>query len=630
MGVITRGTSLNISEGGKVSKRWRPVVNSKVIVVIVVIALVCLGIGIALGTGVLPGSRSGSSKGQSGNNGHETTTLPPIPNPSERMPPSISTLRVFKKAAVCSDGPSCAEIGKTILEKNGSAVDAAIATMFCNGLANMQSMGLGGGFLMTIYIKENNTAYTLNAREAAPLNATKDMFKGKPGESTKGPLSIGVPGELKGYWAAHQRFGKLPWSEIIEPSIKLCEAGFNLSMPHHNSIVNNEEYIRKDENMKSWYINEEGYLRNTGEKIVPTNLCKTLRYIAENGGEDFYTGNMSRIIAEDLKEIGSIITIDDLQNYTVKWTDPVQIDFTNGDHLYSVPPPGSGLLLGFILKILDGYNFTRNNINDLENTVLTYHRVAEAFKYAYAKRTELGDPDYVNITQLIENLQSPKFAEETRLRINDTNTSSDSKHYGAVFYNQMNDNGTAHISVLADNGDAVSVTSTLNIYHGSGLTSKRTGIIFNSGMDDFSSDGLINYFGLPGSPNNAIEPGKRALSSMSPSIVTNKAGDVKLVIGASGGTKITTAMAMVIMRVLWFGQNIKEAIDYPRLHHQVFPMDLEYEFGTLQQEIDELAKFGHNMKKFSSYSVICALFKSADGIFANADYRKGGDVYGIN
>lgn len=166
---------------------------------------------------------------------------------------------------------------------------------------------------------------------------------------------------------------------------------------------------------------------------------------------------------------------------------------------------------------------------------------------------------------------------------------------------------------------------------GTASTSKQTGIIFNSGMDDFSSPGFVNYFGLPGSPNNAIAQGKRALSSMSPSVITDRRGDVRMVIGASGGTKITTALALVIMRALWFGQNLKEAVDFPRFHHQIYPMLVEYEYGTLQQYVDGLEKLGHKTKRFEDKgSIICALIREAEQIIANADYRKGGEVYGID
>ncbi|KAF2884624.1 hypothetical protein ILUMI_21545 [Ignelater luminosus] len=548
------------------------------------------------------------------------------PNPRILPKPSHSTLHTFKKAAVCADGPPCAEIGKGILERNGSAVDAAIAALFCNGIVNMQSMGLGGGFLMTIYIRESKSAYTLNAREAAPLKATPNMFKDQAEKAKHGALAVGVPGELRGYWTAHKRFGKLPWKELILPSIELCEKGYNMSLAQSDVLSG----IRNDTLLREWFLEPNGKYKKTGSVIKPIKLCETLKVIAENGGDDLYNGTLSKVLLQDIKDLGGIITQEDLDNYTARWEDSISTEFRSGDHLYTMPPPASGVLLGFMLNILDGYNFTKDSIDGADNTILTYHRIIEAFKYAYAKRTELGDSKYVNITQLLQNLTSAAYANQIRSQIKDNSTSTDPLDYGAVFYNQP-DHGTAHISVLADNGDAVSVTSTVNLYFGAGITSKNTGIILNSGMDDFSSPGFVNYFGLPGSPNNAIAPGKRALSSISPTIITDKNGDVKIVIGAAGGTKITTAVALVIMRNLWFGQNIKEAVDAPRFHHQLYPMEVSYEYGNIQQVISGLEALGHKMKRYRDRgSVICALLKKNDTIYANADHRKGGDVYGLN
>ncbi|KAJ8923066.1 hypothetical protein NQ315_001615 [Exocentrus adspersus] len=529
------------------------------------------------------------------------------PNPTKPLPPSASKMHV------------------NILDRNGSAVDATIASMFCNGIVTMQSMGLGGGFLMTVYIREEKKAYFLNAREKASLNAKSEMYKEDAKLSKNGPLSIAVPGELKGYWTAYKRFGKLPWKDLIQPSIDLCLNGYNMTDHQYMSLFKNKLY--DDPNFKEWFYDDNNKFKKAGSKIIPTKLCQTLKIIAENGGDDLYNGTLSEMLLKDLKEAGSIITKEDLEQYEAEWMDPVTATFNNEDHLYSAPPPGSGVLLGFILKILDGYNFNMSSLESINSTVLTYHRMIEAFKYAYAKRTELGDLNFVNISTLLSNLTSTEYAESIRMEINDTSTSLDPKHYGAVFYSK-GDHGTAHISILAPNGDAVSITSSINIYFGAGFTSKQTGIILNSVMDDFSFPYFKNYFGLPGSPNNEMKPGKRPLSSMSPTIITDKNGDVKMVVGASGGTKITTTVAQVIMRTLWFNENIKEAVDAPRIHHQLYPMEVEYEYGTLQQVVDGLKALGHKLKR-NAGSVVCALLKEAGKIIGNADYRKGGEVFGI-
>ncbi|KAI4456654.1 gamma glutamyl transpeptidase [Holotrichia oblita] len=552
------------------------------------------------------------------------------PNPVTPTKPSGSQLHIFNKAAVCADGIPCAKIGKEIFEKNGSVVDAAIATLFCNGIVNMQSMGLGGGFFMTIYIREEKRAYTLNAREFAPLNTTADLYKSDPKKSKKGPLAVGVPGELRGYWSAYQRFGKLPWKDLIQPSIDLCEQGYKITIAQHDSLVTDEENIKKDTHLKTWFVENEDKFKPTGSLVKPSKLCETLKIIANEGGDALYNGSLAKTFVKDIQDMGGIITEEDMKNYTVEWLEPVQTQFRNGDHFYSMPMPGCGLLLAMILNTLDGYNLTSASLHP-ENIVQTYQRAIEAFKYAYARRSELGDMNFLeNVHELVSNLSSHKFADNIRSLINETKTSNDPQTYGGVFITK-NDHGTAHVSILAENGDAVSATSTINLYFGAGLTSKNTGIILNSGMDDFSFTSYNNYFGIPYSPNNKVEPMKRALSSMSPTIITDKDGDVKLVVGASGGTKIITAVAQVIMRILWCDQNIKEAVDAPRFHHQLYPMQVQYEYGTLQQIVEGLEKLGHNTTRYTYRgSIVCAILRKDKKIFANADFRKGGDVFGID
>ncbi|KAJ0176523.1 hypothetical protein K1T71_007702 [Dendrolimus kikuchii] len=313
-----------------------------------------------------------------------------------------------------------------------------------------------------------------------------------------------------------------------------------------------------------------------------------------------------------------------------KISDPIAVPLYDGDTLYTPPPPSSGVVLINILNILTGYRFNSSSINTTEDKILTYHRILEAFKFAYATRTKLGDMDFVNLRELIRNITSLESGERTRLLINDTMTSNNTDTYGIKDYSQP-DSGTAHISIIANNGDAVSVTSSINFYYGAGFTTLNTGIVMNDVMDDFSSPGFTNNFGLQPSPANFIVPGKRPFSSMAPSIIVDRNGNAKMVIGASGGTKITTAIALVLMRKLWFGQTIKEAVDEARFHHQIFPMHGEYEFGITEDILQGLRAKGHGMVRYRGRgSIICALFRNKTAIYANADFRKGGDVSGMD
>ncbi|XP_014208314.1 glutathione hydrolase 1 proenzyme [Copidosoma floridanum] len=550
------------------------------------------------------------------------------PDPEQQPPASWSKLKAFKRGAVCADGAPCAGIGRGILERNGSAVDAAIASLICNGLVNMQSMGFGGGFLMTIYEKKTNRAYVLNARDVAPAAAHAYMFNNTAEYSSRvGGLAMTVPGEIAGYWEAHKRFGKLPWAELFYPSIELCENGYNLTKIQYEGLHHNATNILLDPTLRKIFVDPEtGTFRKIGSHIRPKALCQTMRVLAEENAAVFYNGSLGQKLVEDIQKRGSIITMKDLNNYKAKWEEPVTTELKDKTKVYTVGAPGSGYLLSFALNVLDEFNFTPKDINSTKATVKTYHRIIETYKYAYAFRTLLGD---VKLPALFKNITTKDFARSIKTKIRDNGTWNDPAHYGAEKVGRE-DHGTAHIAVISEAGDAVSVTSSINIYFGSGVMSEQTGILMNSAMDDFGLPDRLSYFGLPASENNLIAPGKRPQSSMSPTILVDSNGDVKMAIGAAGGTKITTSIAYVLARYLWLGNTLKEAVDAPRVHHQLFPMEVAYEFGVPKDVVRGLRALGHKTARYRDRgSVICALAKSNGTIYANADHRKGGDVFGI-
>nr|CAD7446155.1 unnamed protein product [Timema bartmani] len=621
----------------------RPKLQKRYVLVIGVVVLVCAATGIAQICHQLAGRPRG---------------LDP-PDPEVPLPPSPSIERRFTRAAVCSDAMACSAVGRDILARNGSVVDAAIATMFCNGIITSQSMGIGGGFLMTLYRRDAREAVVLNARETAPAAATTNMFGDERLLAQNGGLAIGVPGEIRGYWEAHKKYGVLPWKELVAPAIKICEEGYNMTEHQYTSLLFREQSIHNSSILRDMFVDPQTHkLLKRGSHIRPGKICSTLRVLAEEGGDVFYNGSIARMLAQDIEDWGGLITEQDFRDYKVEWQEPVSVTMRDGNRLFSVPPPGSGAVIAFILNILEGYNLTAESVSTIDDTVLTFHRTTEAFKYGYARRTELGDPNFVNVTETMKRLVSKSYARTIRRKIRDDRTNSNASVYGGVFYNQ-NDHGTSHISIVAPNGDAVSITSTVNLYFtdanlivgsvemslevlqapalplrfsfGSGVASEQTGVILNSGMDDFSSPNFNSFFGVPGSPANCIEPGKRSLSSMSPSIVVDSDGDVRMVLGASGGTRITTAVAFVIMRHLWFGDSIKQAVDASRIHHQLLPDEFSYEFGILSQVVQGMEKLGHKVvRNRVRGSIVCAIARLGGVLFANADYRKGGDVLGLN
>ncbi|KAF7997295.1 hypothetical protein HCN44_005572 [Aphidius gifuensis] len=536
---------------------------------------------------------------------------------------SKSILGKFKKAAVASNGVECSEIGMNMLKKNGSAVDAAIATLLCEGVASLHSMGLGGGFLMTIWDASKKKSVFLNARETAPAASHKNMFEGNATLSQFGGKAIGIPGELLGYWEAHKYYGKLPWRELFLPTIELCENGIVVNEYLANTLRRFQNKIINEPTLKDILIDKktnETWI--IGDRIKRPILKETLKRIAEDGPGIFYNGTMGEDLIKEIKEVGGIMDMNDLKNYRIKWSSPIASKFDKLT-MYTAPLPGSGVILNLIMNILYGITSTKDES-------IFCQRLVETFKWGYAKRTELGDDNFVDINGLLKNLTSPTYAKEIRQEIVDNWTSKDPKYYGAVFATP-DDSGTSHVSVLADDGSAVSVTSTINQVLGAMIRSKSTGIIFNDQMDDFSAPGITNGFDLPPSPANFIEPGKRPLSSMVPTIIVDDEGQVQLVIGAAGGTKITTSVALAIILNIWKGYNIKEAVDARRLHHQLLPMTIEAEPGFNQSILDYLIGIGHNTTFYSGIgSAITAVSrKNYNGITANSDYRRQGTVSGF-
>ncbi|XP_034485854.1 scoloptoxin SSD14-like isoform X1 [Drosophila innubila] len=544
-----------------------------------------------------------------------------------------STLGVFEKAAVCSDSPPCSQVGSDILAQNGSAVDATIAAMLCNGLLTAQSMGIGGGNLINIYDRESRKGYQIDAHMVAPYAADPNMFDSNPNPNASlfGPLSIAVPGEVMGYHLAHQRFGKLPWRDLVAPSLKLCETGYYMTKHQEISVRNAWHLIKDNPQYMTVFLNTE-----TGEQSMegdllksPKQLCNTYQLLADNGPLDFYNGTVAKMLAEDLKELGSIITRDDLDAYSAEMRLSITMPLGQ-DTLYAVPPVSSGSVVSHVLSILEGFNFTRADLADDESYALTVHRITEALKFGFARRSELGDPRFNEIRELVSQLNSPEYAAQQRAKINDSHVLDGPQEYGAQFGTQEDPYGTSHLAVLAPNGDAVSVTSSINFYFGSGLIGPRTGIILNNGMNDFGVQN--NLFGLPPSPSNGIDVHKRPMSSQSPMLLADNDGNIRLAIGAAGGTKIIPAIVEVAARFLWLGDDLKAAVDAPRFYHQLSPDVLEYEDGKFSEAVLQLlTKRGHHLKPLtiSTSSVVCAIGRNATAIYGNADGRKRGNVAGF-
>lgn len=334
--------------------------------------------------------------------------------------------------------------------------DAAISALLCEGITCPQSTGLGGGFVMTIFKKKSNTVETLIARDVAPLAADENMFVNVT--KVTGGKAIAVPGELKGYWELHKKYGKLEWSRLFDPVIKLCRKGHVVS-PYLAGILSTRKQIIMDSpTLKELYWNPAtNDVHKQGDLIKRNKLADTFEIIQKEGADSMYNnGTVAQMIVQDIKDIGGIVTIEDLMKYNVLWKEPIIANLKDNKTLYTVPLPGSGPLVAFILNILNDYLPEKPS-------AVAMQRIAEAFKFAYAKRTELGDERFLNVTaiELLKNLTNTDFAMEIRKMIFDNETFNDFEHYGAKF-TQKNDHGTAHINILAPNGDAIVATGTIN------------------------------------------------------------------------------------------------------------------------------------------------------------------------
>ncbi|KAK6184496.1 hypothetical protein SNE40_006962 [Patella caerulea] len=592
--------------------------NRKVIFAIVGGCLI-IAVGLAIGLGV--GLRTQEHGPNPVTNGQSGTQCPP-----KEEPVVTSTEGVYRYAAVATDSEVCSKIGSDmILVHNGTAVDGAIAALICTGVVAAHSMGIGGGFFMTLYDRKSRTVDAVDAREIAPLFATEDMYVDGKASSTLGGSAVAVPGELKGYEEVHRDYGRLEWRTLFQPTIELCENGVTVTRALHRALAGKTDTLASDPNFSMYY--PKGKPVKEGDKVKLPKLAETFKVIAEKGSSAFYVGELALKIVEDIKDKGGNITLTDLLNYSVVKKRPVTITLNDGLTVYSVPPPSSGAVYEYILNILDGYNFTSNDMSTDSKTILTQHRIIEAMKFAYAKRTNLGDENFVNVSDLVKNMTSNEFGDSIRQQIDDTRT-FDTMYYGPTFYDE-NKVGTSHISAIDKDGNAVSVTSTINLHFGSKVKGARTGIIFNNEMDDFSTPNLTNAFGIQPSPANFIKPLKRPLSSMCPAIIIDNKGEVVLIPGASGGTKITSSTALVSLYALRLGLTLQEAVDFKRVHHQLLPKEVQIEMGFPQVYLDGLKALGHKTTFYNPGSSVVQVIQVKEKMLhAVSDERKGGKPAG--
>ncbi|KAJ3108620.1 hypothetical protein HK100_003401 [Physocladia obscura] len=526
-----------------------------------------------------------------------------------------------KTAAVASENGICSEAGVEMLRRGGSAVDAAISAALCIGVTNAFSSGIGGGGFLLVRDANANFSF-FDFRETAPSKAHKDMFKEDPKRAQIGGLSIAVPGEIRGFEAAHSRFGKLPWSVLFQPAIDVAQDGWVANAVLENRVAGLAEMIIADTDGFALDYAPNGRLVKEGDVVKRPRLAKTLASIAFLGSDAFYEGPIAESLIKTITSANGIITLEDFKNYAARELEPL-VGYYHGRKVVTCPAPSSGAMLLSILNIIEGFDFkSRGNTSD------TVHLLIEAFKFGAAQRGLLGDridPIYRNITAIEKIITNKDLAAKIR-HLTSIEKTFDPKHYQPQF-EAKEDHGTMHVSVLAPDNSAASLTSTVNLIFGSQIMDPRTGIILNDEMDDFSIPGHPNAFGLAPSPYNFIHPHKRPLSSMIPTII-ERDGVPEIVIGASGGSMIPTCTIASILNMVDFNLDINDAIDLPRFHHQLFPNVIRVENAFSAAISADLEAKGHVIERSppgQKFVGVSGIRRLASGLItAASDARKGG------
>lgn len=508
--------------------------------------------------------------------------------------PFVSTSR---HGMVVAANVQASEAGVAMLRRGGNAADAAVATSFAISVLRPQSTGIGGGGFLLLYLAKEGKTLAIDFRERAPLKATRDMFvrdgEAVPSLSRTGPLAVAVPGIVAGLVEVQQRYGSLSLAEVMQPAIRLADEGFPVYPHLARAIAYRAEVLGESNATRAVYYRKDQPLKQD-DLFVQKDLANTLRAIAKDGKAAFYTGRVAEAIVAEMQRIGGLLTQDDLDQYRVIDRVPVTGSF-QGARIYSMPPPSSGgVLLVQMLNVLSGFPLQKLGFQTPGAT----HILTETLRRAFRDRARyLGDTDFVSVP--VGRLVSPAYAEDVRANI-DVSKATPSQGIPQTPTGRIESTSTTHLSVIDKDGNAVATTQTVNLYFGSGVMVPGTGILLNDEMDDFNAQpDHPNAFGLIGNTDaNAIAPRKTPLSSMSPTIVTRD-GNVELVIGGPGGSRIISSVLQVLLNVLAYQMSLPDAMFATRIHHQWYPDRLNLEVQTGSESnglVEKLQAMGHTVK----------------------------------
>ena len=524
-------------------------------------------------------------------------------------------------AMVVTAQPLATQAGLDILKHGGNAIDAAVAVAFALEVVLPDAGNIGGGGFI-VHRSATGEVHALDYREAAPSGASRDMYVDSAGNVTEksliGHLAAGVPGSVAGLHEAWKKYGSLPWATLLAPAITLA-AGHVIDTARSEAIAwGRELFMRFPASRAQFLVNDSA--PPPGTLWRQPDLARTLQLLSDSGPDVFYRGQIADLIVAEMQRGGGLITKDDLGRYQAKWRDPVHLTY-RGYTIYSMPPPSSGgVTMGELLNILEGYDSLPRF-----GTPAYVHTVAEAMRRAFIDRNRyLGDPDFVQMP--LDRLLSKTYAATLRAQIDPqhaTPTPPQTTGDGEALH-------TTHYSIVDAKGNSVAVTTTLNGGFGSGVTVTGAGFLLNNEMDDFTSaPGKPNMFGLVQGEANAIMPGKRMLSAMTPSIVLDSTGQLYMVLGTPGGPTIITTVAQVLLNVIDQKMSLADAVAAPRFHHQALPDIIRSEGGGLSEAtIQALEAMGHQVDRRGGSGTVAAIQKTAGGWVGVIDPRSAGAALG--
>ena len=534
--------------------------------------------------------------------------------------PAQKELASSKNGMVSTQHFLATAVGERILSRGGNAYDASIAIAFTLAVVLPRAGNIGGGGFMVIYDSQTQKPYSIDFREKAPQMSTRDMYLTEDGSfndmnlSTLGYLASGVPGTVAGLWDVHQKFGSLPWNELLEDAIYFAENGFKITPFLGDILFNYSEALSIFPETKK--IFQKHYPNFKDKLLIQKDLANTLKIIASKGREGFYEGQIAKKIASEMKKNNGLITEDDLKKYNPIWRKPLISNYRDTQIVTMGPPSSGGLHVIQMLNIVENYDL--KNIG--HNSTNYINLLAEVMKYAYSDRSKyLGDPDFYDVP--VEKIISKEYAAEINNNIDIGRSTPVDDIYPGKFLDKES-HETTHFSVVDEEGNVVSMTYTLNSTFGSKVVIKGTGILMNNEMDDFSAaPGVPNQFNLLGADANAIAPYKRPLSSMTPTIVL-KNNELFFTTGSPGGARIISAVFQSILNIIDFKMNLEEATLAKRLHHQWYPDMLEFEFSIDEKINDELENMNYITRTTLPLTCLQTIMFIEDTYYGYGDFRR--------